>query len=45
MQRLIDAAMVVEAVVVPSLSAQFRQKVVHAGSISKTAFETAMKQI
>jgi hypothetical protein len=44
-QRLIDAAMVVEAVVIPSLGAQFRQKLVHAGSISKEAFVIAMKQI
>jgi hypothetical protein len=45
MQRLIDAAVVVEAVVIPSLSAQFGQKLVHAGSMSEKAFAITLKQI
>jgi hypothetical protein len=42
-QRLIDPAMVVEAMVVPSLSAQFRQKLVHAGSMSESGFRNRLE--
>jgi hypothetical protein len=44
MKRLVDAAVMVVAVIVPSLGSQFSQEIAHAGSMGKS-IEIAMKQI
>jgi hypothetical protein len=43
MQRLIDAAVVIVAVIVPALSPKFRQKTLHVDSLG--LIKPAMKQI
>jgi hypothetical protein len=45
MQRLIDAAVMVVPMIIPSLGAKFGQKALHGVSLGREQHKSAMKQI